>query len=65
MDELVATGEKLVKEGKAKQVLSQFVSKVGNAYFAYPYLSAFPEGGIFAIKPNGDYDPNKVIVNSA
>ena len=43
MDELVATGEKLVKEGKAKQVLSQFVSKVGNAYFAYPYLSAFPE----------------------
>ena len=65
MDELVATGEKLVKEGKAKQVLSQFVSKVGNAYFAYPYLSAFPDGGIFATKPNGDYDPNKVIVNSA
>jgi arabinogalactan oligomer / maltooligosaccharide transport system substrate-binding protein len=64
MDELVAAGEKLVKEGKAKQVLSQFVSKVGNAYFAYPYLSAFPEGGIFAIKPNGDYDPNKVIVNT-
>ena len=64
MDELVATGEKLVKEGKAKQVLSQFVSKVGNAYFAYPYLSAFPEGGIFAVKPNGDYDPNKLIVNT-
>jgi arabinogalactan oligomer / maltooligosaccharide transport system substrate-binding protein len=64
MDELVATGEKLVKEGKAKGVLSQFVSKVGNAYFAYPYLSAFPEGGIFAVKPNGDYDPNKVIVNT-
>ena len=65
MDELVATGEKLVKEGKAKQVLSQFVSKVGNAYFAYPYLSAFQGGGIFGTKPNGDYDPNKVIVNSA
>ena len=65
MDELVATGEKLVKEGKAKQVLSQFVSKVGNAYFAYPYLSAFPERRHLRHKPNGDYDPNKVIVNSA
>ncbi|GAA6527401.1 maltose ABC transporter substrate-binding protein [Intrasporangium sp. DVR] len=64
MDELVATGEKLVKEGKAKQVLSQFVSKTGNAYFAYPYLSAFPDGGIFAVKDNGDYDPNKLLVNS-
>jgi len=64
MDELVSMGEKLVKEGKAKGVLSQFVSKVGNAYFAYPYLSAFPEGGIFATKANGDYDPNKVIVNT-
>ncbi|MGO4596081.1 sugar ABC transporter substrate-binding protein [Terrabacter sp. 2RAF25] len=65
MDELVSTGEKLVKEGKAKQVMSQFVSKVGNAYFAYPYLAAFPEGGIFATKANGDYDPNKLLVNSA
>jgi arabinogalactan oligomer/maltooligosaccharide transport system substrate-binding protein len=65
MDELVATGEKLVKEGKAKQVLSQFVSKVGNAYFAYPYLSAFDGGGIFGLTPDGGYDPNKLIVNSA
>ena len=64
MDELVATGEKLVQEGKAKQVLSQFVSKVGNAYFAYPYLSAFEGGGIFGLTPEGGYDPNKVIVNS-
>ncbi|MEW1952942.1 maltose ABC transporter substrate-binding protein [Terrabacter sp. NPDC080008] len=65
MDELVSMGQKLVKEGKAKQVLSQFVSKVGNAYFAYPYLSAFDGGGIFGTKANGDYDPNKLIVNSA
>ncbi|TQM61836.1 sugar ABC transporter substrate-binding protein [Humibacillus xanthopallidus] len=64
MDELVATGEKLVKEGKAKQVLSQFVSKVGNAYFAYPYLSAFEGGGIFGTNAQGGYDPNKVIVDS-
>lgn len=65
MDELVATGEKLVKEGKAKQVLSQFVSKTGNAYFAYPYLSAFEGGGIFGLDAKGGYDPNKLIVNSA
>jgi arabinogalactan oligomer/maltooligosaccharide transport system substrate-binding protein len=64
MDELVATGEKLIKEGKAKQVLSQFVSKVGNAYFAYPYLSAFEGGGIFGLNAQGGYDPNKVIVDS-
>lgn len=64
MDELVAMGQKLVKEGKAKQVLSQFVSKVGNAYFAAPYMMAFPDGGIFATKSNGDYDPNKLLVNS-
>ena len=65
MNELVSMGEKLVKEGKAKQVLSQFVSKTGNAYFAYPYLSAFPGGGIFGLDDKGGYDPNKVIVNSA
>ncbi len=65
MDELVSIGEKLVKDGKAERVLSQFVSKTGNAYFAYPYFSAFDGGGIFALKDNGDYDANKVIVNSA
>lgn len=65
MDELVAIGQKLVKEKKAERVLSQFVSKTGNAYFAYPYFSAFDGGGIFALKANGDYDANKVIVNSA
>ncbi|MEO7754063.1 MAG: maltose ABC transporter substrate-binding protein [Terracoccus sp.] len=65
MSELVSVGEKLMKEGKTKGVLSQFVSKVGNAYFAYPYFSAFPGGGIFGTTADGGYDPNKLLVDSA
>ncbi len=65
MDALVAKGEELTKAGKTKYVLSQFVSKTGNAYFAYPYFSAFDGGGIFGLKANGDYDAAQVIVNSA
>ena len=65
MDELVSTGEKIKKAsgGKVTNVLIQQVGKTGNAYYTYPYLSAF-DGGIFATKGNGDYDANKVIVNS-
>jgi arabinogalactan oligomer/maltooligosaccharide transport system substrate-binding protein len=65
MEELVATGTKVKQAsgGKVTNVLIQQVGKTGNAYFAYPYLSAFG-GGIFAENPNGDYDPSKVIVNS-
>jgi arabinogalactan oligomer / maltooligosaccharide transport system substrate-binding protein len=66
MDELVKMGNEAKSKsgGKVTNVLIQPVGKTGNAYFSYPYLSAF-DGGIFATKANGDYDPNKVIVNSA
>lgn len=64
MDELVAKGQESVAAKKAKQILVQFVSKDGNAYYSYPYFSAFPGGGIFGVKANGDYDPKQVIVNS-
>lgn len=65
MDELVKMGTdaKAKSGGKVTNVLIQQVGKTGNAYFAYPYLAAF-DGGIFATKPNGDYDASKVIVNS-
>ena len=62
-EDMVAKGTELMKAGKAKGVVVQEVGKTGNAYFTYPYLKAFG-GGIFAQKPNGDYDPTKVIVNS-
>lgn len=65
MDELVAMGNKVKASsgGKVTNVLIQQVGKTGNAYYSYPYLSAF-DGGIFAEKSNGDYDASKVIVNS-
>ena len=63
MSALVSTGQALVKSGKATNILLQEVGKVGTAFYTYPYLKAF-EGGIFALKANGDYDPSKVIVNS-
>lgn len=65
MAELVSTGTKIknASGGKVTNVLLQEVGKTGNAYYTYPYLSAFG-GGIFALKANGDYDASKVIVNS-
>ncbi len=65
MDELVAMGTaiKAKSGGKVSNVMLQPVGKTGNAYFTYPYLSAFG-GGIFAQKANGEYDSSKVIVNS-
>lgn len=65
MDDLVAKGRELVAAKKAKRVLAQFVSSSGNAYYALPYLTAFEGGGVFGLKANGDYDPTKIIVNSA
>ena len=62
-EDMVSKGQELMKAGKAKGIVVQEVGKTGNAYFTYPYLKAFG-GGIFAQKPNGDYDPNKVIINS-
>jgi len=64
MADLVSQGQALVKSGKATNILLQEVGKTGNAFYTYPYLKAF-NGGIFALKANGDYDASKVIVNSA
>jgi arabinogalactan oligomer/maltooligosaccharide transport system substrate-binding protein len=64
MEELVKTGKSLVASKKATNVLIQEVGKTGNAYYTYPYLKAF-DGGIFAVKADGDYDASKVLVNSA
>ncbi len=63
-EEMVTKGSQLVKDGKATNAVLLTVSKTGDAYHAYPFLRAFG-GGIFAQKPNGDYDPAQVIVGSA
>ncbi len=62
-EDMIANGQKLMAEKKADGVVVQEVGKTGNAYYTYPYLKAFG-GGIFAQGANGDYDPNKVIVDS-
>lgn len=63
LQDLVAKGQELVKTGKATNALLVPVGKTGDAYNAYPFLSAFG-GGFFGQKDNGDYDPAKLIVNS-
>ena len=64
MDELVATGQSpgQVQEGHATSSSSRS-ARSATPTTRYPYLSAF-DGGIFAMKANGDYDATKVIVNS-
>lgn len=66
MDELVKTGTEIKQKsgGKVTNVLIQQVGKTGNAYYTYPYLSAFG-GGIFGTTSDGGYDPDKVLVDSA
>lgn len=65
MDELVKSGTEIKAKsgGKVTNVLIQQVGKTGNAYYTYPYLSAF-DGGIFALNSDGGFDKDKVIVNS-
>ncbi|MCU1535843.1 MAG: extracellular solute-binding protein family 1 [Humibacillus sp.] len=66
MDELVKTGTEIKSKsgGKVTNVLIQQVGKTGNAYYTYPYMSAFG-GGIFGTTADGGFDANKVIVDSA
>ena len=63
-DLLKAAAAAKAKDPKVTVPLDQSVGKTGNAYYTYPWLSAYG-GGIFAMKDNGDYDPAKVIINSA
>lgn len=65
MDDLLAAAKAAkAKDPKITNLLIQPVGKTGNAYYTYPYLSAFG-GGIFEQKANGDYDASKVIVGGA
>lgn len=64
MDDLVKQGDALVKSGKAKNALLLQIGKTGNAYYTYPFMKACG-GGIFGTTSTGDYDPKKVIVDSA
>ncbi|GAB3582161.1 sugar ABC transporter substrate-binding protein [Calidifontibacter terrae] len=63
LDDLIKDGTACVTAKKCSVILSNQVGKKGNAYNAYPFLSAFG-GGYFGTKANGDYDPNKLTVDS-
>ena len=63
MEELVATGKKLVAEGQADAPMGAPVGLVGDAYHAFPWLDAYG-GGIFAQNADGGWDASKVIVDS-
>ncbi len=64
MEDLVETGKALVEAGDADQVMVTPVGQAGDAYHAFPYLSAYG-GGIFGTKADGGWDPDNVIVGSA
>lgn len=63
MEELVATGQELVESGEAEQVMVTPVGQQGDAYHAFPWLSAYG-GGIFGTNEDGGWDPDNVIVGS-
>lgn len=62
MEELVSTGNDMVEAGDADQPMIQQLGQQGDAYNAYPYLSAYG-GGIFGMTDEG-YDPSDLIVDS-
>ncbi len=64
LDDLITAGKSCVTAKKCTVILSNQVGKKGNAYNAFPFFSAFG-GGYFGTKANGDYDPNKLTVDSA
>jgi arabinogalactan oligomer / maltooligosaccharide transport system substrate-binding protein len=64
MEDLIAKGQALVKDGKAKEILSLQVGQTGDAYHIYP-LFASGGGSFFGVTANGDPDPKNVTVDSA
>ncbi|MCU7728362.1 extracellular solute-binding protein [Actinoplanes sp. KI2] len=63
VEELVSTGQAAVKKGTVKRALSLPVGQDGDAYHMHPFFTS-AGGWLFAIKPDGQYDPSKVGVGS-
>ena len=64
MEDLIAKGQALVKDGKAKEIMSLQVGQTGDAYHIYPLFSS-GGGSFFGLTANGDPDPANVTVDSA
>jgi arabinogalactan oligomer / maltooligosaccharide transport system substrate-binding protein len=63
IEDLVATGKQLVKDGETKEVLALQSGQAGDAYHIYPVFSS-GGGSFFGLTPNGDPDPSNVTVDS-
>lgn len=63
MEDLVKTGKALVDDGKADQIMVTPVGQTGDAYHAFPWLSAYG-GGIFGKNADGGWNADDVIVDS-
>jgi arabinogalactan oligomer/maltooligosaccharide transport system substrate-binding protein len=63
MEDLIAKGEALVKDGKAEHIMSLQVGQKGDAYHIYPLFSS-AGGSFFGLTANGDPDPKNITVDS-
>lgn len=63
MEELVAAGNELVDAGDVEVPMVTPVGQPGDAYHAFPYLSAYG-GGIFGTNADGGWDQDNVILDS-
>lgn len=63
IEDLVATGQKLVKAKKASEILCLQVGQTGDAYHLYPLYSS-AGGYLFGTTASGDYDPKDLGVGT-
>src|SRR4029078_3082387 len=63
MEDLIAKGQALVKDGKAKEIMSLQVGQTGDAYHIYPLFSS-GGGSFFGLTANGDPAPANGTVDS-
>ena len=64
MEDLVKTGQQLVKDKKATEIMALQVGQKGDAYHIYPLFMS-GGGSYFGPTATGDPDPKNVTVDSA
>jgi arabinogalactan oligomer/maltooligosaccharide transport system substrate-binding protein len=64
MDDLVATGQQLIKDKKATNIMALQVGQKGDAYHIYPLFTS-GGGSFFGTTATGDPDGSNVTVDSA
>ncbi|NUT41116.1 MAG: maltose ABC transporter substrate-binding protein [Thermoactinospora sp.] len=62
-DELLKTGQDLVKAKKAELPIALQVGPEGDPYHFYPLATSFGSG-VFGVKPDGGYDPARLLIDN-